>query len=310
MTEHEPRRVLGEPEETYFKKSLDVATNSGLKVLNSRSPMGYHFYITNEDDEESTAAKDFGRAFHTSVLEPHKFFSTYCVLPDDAPRRPTAAQWNAAKPSANSAAAMDWWRRWMGDNQGRMILTAKEYDMAVGMGKAARENVLEIPDGNGKFIEILGGELFDLCDKEVTYYWTDERTGIACKARVDLDCDEFQFGGDLKSCENAEPEAFARTITNYGYHQQHAHYCDGRAKVTGKPWKNFLFFACEKRKPHVPSVCQINAMAEERGFVLRDRALTKLAGCLREQRWPPYSKRIVEIALPAYAHFDSPMEDA
>lgn len=306
----ENRRVTGEPESIYFQKDLDVATNSGLKVIDMRSPMAYHYYMTNQDEEETTAAKEFGRAFHTSVLEPHKFFSTYCVLPEDAPRRPTQAQWNAAKPSPASQASMDWWRRWMGENVGKLILSAKDYDMAIGMGKSVREQVLEIPDGAGKLITILGGELVDLCEKEVTYYWTDPRTGIQCKSRVDLDCAEFNFGGDLKSCENAEPEAFGRTITNYRYHQQHAHYCDGRKQVTGTPWKNFLFFACEKRKPHVPLVAQVNSVAEERGFFLRDRALDKLAASLATQRWSPYSKRIVELALPAYAMFDGPNDNA
>jgi len=302
------RRVPNEPDEVYFQKALDVATNSGLKVIDHASPMGYHYYITNEDDEESTAAKDFGRAFHTSVLEPHKFFSTYCVLPEEAPRRPTQAQWNAAKPSANSMASMDWWRNWMAKNQGKEILSARDYDMAAGMGTSARATVWKIPDGNGGFVTITGGELFDLCEKEVTYYWTDPKTGIKCKSRVDLDCEELAFGGDLKSCMDASPESFARSITNYRYHQQHAHYCDGRRIVTGRPWKNFLFFPVEKRKPYVPGLYQINSMAEERGFERRDRAMAKLSYCLTESRWPPYRDTITELALPAYEFFDSPQE--
>lgn len=307
-TDWPTRRVPNEPDEIYFKKELDVATNSGLKVIAQKSPMAYHWYITNEDEEETTAAKEFGRAFHTAVLEPHRFFSTYCVLPEDAPRRPTQAQWNAAKPSANSIASMDWWRQWMGDNVGKQILSAKDYDMAAGMGQSARNAVWEIPDRAGGWLEIQGGELFDMCEKEVTYYWTDPRTGLKCKSRVDLDCEELSFGGDLKSCMSAHPESFARTMSSYGYHQQHAHYCDGRRIVTGKPWVAFPFFAVEKPKPYVPGLYLVNAPGEERGFELRDRAMDLLAECLAENRWGPYRKRMTELALPAYAFFDSPQE--
>jgi exodeoxyribonuclease VIII len=307
-TDWPTRRVPNEPDDVYFQKALDVATNSGLKVIEAESPMGYHYYITNEDDEESTAAKDFGRAFHTSVLEPHKFFSTYCVVPPEAPKKPTAAQWNAKKPSPDSMAAMDWWRQWMGDNQGKLILSAKDYDMAIGMGNSARSAIWELPDGDGGIITIPGGELIDMCEKEVTYYWTDPRTGIKCKCRVDLDCEELSFGGDLKSCMSAHPETFARTMTTYRYHQQHAHYCDGRRIVTGRPYKAFPFFAVAKRKPYVPGLYCVNVIGEERGFARRDHAMDLLAECLANDRWPPYRKRMTELALPAYEMYDSPQE--
>lgn len=302
------RRIANEPDDVYFQRDLAVASNSGLKVLAERSPMAYHWYMTHPEDDESSTALDFGHGFHCATLEPEKFARTYCVLPNDAPRRPTQAQWNAKKPSPESQQAMDWWRVWMTDNQGRTVLSANDYDMIQGMAGSARANLLEIPNGKGKVIEIVGGELFDMCEKEVTYYWTDPRTGLQCKSRVDLDCAELEFGGDLKSTIDASPEGFARGITRYRYHQQHAHYCDGRSIVTGKPWKNFLFFACEKAKPHVPGVYQVNAMAEERGFELRNRALDTLKVCIETGKWPPYSNKIVELALPAYAFFDGPQE--
>lgn len=306
MTDFIPGITYDEPEAVYFDRALDVASNSGLKIIGAKSPMHYHFAMTapEDEDETQTAAQVFGRGFHSATLEPHKFANTYAVLPANAPQRPTAAMVNAKNPSPESLARQDWWAKWEADNRGRIVVPAKAYDAIAGMGQAMRAHVLEIPDTSGNIITIRGGELFDLCQKEVTLRWIDARTGIKCKARVDLHCAELGFGGDLKSCEDASPDGFARAIASYRYHQQHVHYCDG-AQATGTPWSKFLFFACEKAKPYAPAVHEIPAIAEERGRFLRDKAMDRLKRCLETGRWPTYSNKIIEAMLPAYAFYEA-----
>lgn len=296
--------ILDEAPETYYARDPAVASNSGLKIIGAKSLAHYRYWCDHPEDDGSTAALDFGRAFHCATLEPDVFGRTYCIVPPDAPRRPTAAQWNAKKPSPDSMAAMDWWSQFNNDNAGRITLSTDDMDMARGMADAIRAQVLTIPDTSGKPLKLRGGELLDLCQKEVTFRWTDERTGIQCKARADLHCPELGFGGDLKSALDASPAGFAMAVHRYRYHQQHVHYTDG-AQAAGTPWSNFLFFVGEKAKPHVPGVYYIPAMAEERGRFYRDQALDKLKAALESGVWSGYSDTITELVLPAFAYFDA-----
>jgi hypothetical protein len=301
---YDNRILYDEPPSVYFQRELDVASNSGLKIIGEQSPAHYHWWCTHPEDDESTAALDFGHAFHMATLEPAKFAATYCVLPSDAPARPTQAMINAKKPSPESLARVDWWFRWTSDHAGMQCLSDKDMQQITGMATAMRNHVLQIPDSDGKLIRIQGGELFDLCQREVTLRWTDPRTGIRCKARTDLHCNELAFGGDLKSAIDASPDGFARAVHRYRYHQQHVHYTDG-AQATGTAWTNFLFFACEKVKPYVPAVYYVPAIAEERGRFLRDKALDRLKRSLDTGTWPGYTDTITELVLPAFAYYDA-----
>jgi hypothetical protein len=295
--------LYDEPAPHYFRRELHVASNSGLKILDEQSALHYYHWVTHPENDERTAALDFGHAYHAASLEPEQFARTYCVLPDDAPSRPTSRQINAKKPSPSTLEQIDWWQRWEDDHAGRVCLPAKVMDQIRGMADALRSHALRIPSG-GRIITIRGDELFAVCRTEVTRYWTDPRTGVRCKSRTDLDCQEFAFGGDLKSTVDASPDGFARAVVRYRYHQQEAHYTEG-AKATGAPWPNFLFFVSEKEPPYAPAVYTIPAMAEERGHFLRNRALDKLRRCLETNTWPGYSDTITELVLPAYAFYDA-----
>lgn len=299
----ENRLILDEPADSYFRRELDVASNSGLKLIDERSPAHYYHWVTHPEDDQERDAFDFGHGLHTAVLEPHLLDTQYCVLPPDAPSRPTIRQIKAARPSDSTLRQIDWWAEWDARHAGRTELTAKEYDAIRGMVASMRAQVLRIPDSSGGVVSIRGGELFDLCRKEVTLRWTDPRTGVKCKARADLDCPEFAFGADVKSTVCAHPDDFARAVTRYRYHQQHVHYCDG-AQATGQPWQNFLFFACEKVAPYVPGVYYVPAIAEERGRALRDRALETLKRCLDSGTWPGYTDTLTELVLPAWAYYE------
>ena len=78
---------IHEPAEEYHKRRLDVASNGGLVLLDTTTPLHYHHWITNpEPDEAESAALKLGKAYHCAVLEPDVFAETYCVIPPDAPR--------------------------------------------------------------------------------------------------------------------------------------------------------------------------------------------------------------------------------
>lgn len=302
MNIDEQRNVIlhNVPEAVYYTRQLAVASNSGLKILDERSPRHYQHWCENPDnDDDATAGLIFGKAFHCATLEPDKFATVYSVLPAEAPRDLRRYR-NAKKPNADTLAAIDWWDNWEAANVGRIMLSAASYDQAAYMGESLRAYRMEFP-GN---VDLTGGELFDSCEKEVTLFWTDEETGIRCKARADLHNREFRLSGELKSVMDGSREAFARAIVRYRYHVQNAHYGDGY-KTCGEPITSFPFFCVEKTAPYVVASWHVDAMAEERGYAIRRRSLLKLKRCLEEDRWPGHTTTLETLSLPAYAFYSA-----
>jgi hypothetical protein len=279
--------IANEAPESYYRRKLDEASASGLKKM-LRSPAHFHHWVQDPDADKSSPALEFGRAFHCATLEPDVFADTYAVLPADAPQRPTAAMLGAAKPSDSSKARQEWWAAFDAENSGRVFLSANDHDRARYMADSVRAH----PVAAGLLV---GGE------REVTFRWHDDETGLACKSRADLYL-PGEFLMDLKSCVDASPEGFARAVINYGYDVQQAHYVDG-AKQCDDPLRHFIFLACESAAPYVCQPHVLDAHAESRGWTLRQRAITRQAECFKANRWPGYSDRINELTLPAFAFF-------
>ena len=91
------------PFEQYHE--VEAVSASGLRLL-ARSPWHYR----NRVSVKPTRPMLRGTLAHCALLEPHALDERYIVAPEDAPRRPTEAQWNAVKSNATSQAAKDWWR--------------------------------------------------------------------------------------------------------------------------------------------------------------------------------------------------------
>lgn len=284
----ENRILLDEPIDVYYQRRLDEANSTGLKLIDMRSPAHFHYYTMHPEEDEDTKTKAFGRAYHCAILEPDQFHKRYIVLPEDAPERPTEKMLNAKKPTENSIHRQDWWREWGHLSAGRVTLSAKDYDRAQRMGDAVRAHPLACG-------LIVGG------DREVTFRWIDPRTGMKCKSRIDLNV-PGEFMLDVKSCEDASREAFARAVTNYRYDLQMAHYVAG-ATECGQPVRRYVILACESQAPFVCQPYILDAMAEQRGWAIRERAIAKQAACVASGRWPGYSDTVEELTLPAWAFY-------
>ena len=135
---------------------------------------------------------------------------------------------------------------------------------------------------------------------EVTARWRDATTGIECKARGDVWVPELATLADVKSTTDASPEAFARTVENFGYHRQQAFYEDGWAAV-GQPTEHFAFIAVEKSAPYLIGVYQLDEAAVYIGRRQVRRGLGLLASCNARGEWPGLPQHITEISLPRWA---------
>jgi hypothetical protein len=76
---------------------------------------------------------------------------------------------------------------------------------------------------------------------EQSFWWDDKATGQRCKCRPDW------YQGttivDLKTCQDASANSFARACATFAYHTQAAHYLNGTFA------DRFVFVAVEKTYP-------------------------------------------------------------
>lgn len=293
---------LDEPVEEYYVRRLDVASASGLSVLDNDEdgcPARYFHYMTEAvEDEDATAAKDFGKAFHMAFLEPERFDDVYTIMPKDAPRDLRRFR-DAKKPSLETLTSIEWWDNFEAVNAGKSFMTDASMELCRGMAESMRRLPIEFEGG----FKILAGELLSMCETEVTVRWIDEDTGIECKLRADLWSEELAFAGDLKSAKSASLSGFSRAINSRRYHVAHAHYCEG-FRVVGKPLSHFVLLPVEKVKPFISASWRVDAVSEERGWALRQRAMRRLDKCLKSGEWPGYTTSIRSIGIPAFGHYD------
>ncbi|MEI6730648.1 MAG: PD-(D/E)XK nuclease-like domain-containing protein, partial [Pseudomonadota bacterium] len=101
--------------------------------------------------------------------------------------------------------------------------------------------------------------------------------------------------------EDASPEAFEKSIWNYGYHKQAAFYSDGFDEVYGKKPEAFIFIAVEKKPPYAVSVGMLPSDYIEFGRRANAENLRTYADCLKTNEWSGYDDEIRIFNPPAWA---------
>jgi hypothetical protein len=265
------------PHEEYHRQDLGVASAGGLKLVR-RSLAHYHWHHTAPRQDRDTPALRFGRAYHALVLESGTFASQFAVQPKFGDLRTNAAK-----------ALRD---KWEDENIGKTPIAADDWRVLVEM----RDVLMRHP---------LAAEMIAEGEAESSYRWVDERTGLRCQARPDFrgSVGGRRYFADLKTCEDASPREFARSVVSYDYHVAHCHYADG-ARQSGEPIDNYFFICQEKSPPYAVAVYTIDAAAEERGFQILFASMDRLAEGVRTNRWPAYPDSIEQLQLPGWAFAD------
>lgn len=193
---------------------------------------------------------------------------------------------------------------WMANNGHRTVLEPEEWDQL----HAMRDAVLAHPAARALLTNVPG-------KAEQSVYWVDQVTGELCRCRPDF----WRADGivvDVKTTEDASPEAFSKSLGGWRYHVQHPFYLDGvnaALKQGKKPkWlkadqcRGFAFLAVEK------TACVVNGQAKGVAvYVLDDVAvdlgraeyqqdLAKYAQCRATGTWPGYGDGVETISVPQY----------
>lgn len=257
--------------DVYHRRELHTVSKSALDELN-RSPAHYHAWLHGIEAAD-TPALVFGRAFHAALLEPEHFHRVYRTPPSFGDLR-----------SSRNREARD---AWLGENPG---VTALHSDDAIRI-QLMCASVMAHP---------AAGRLVREGQAEVTLRWRDPLTGLRCKSRCDYWVKAKRFAVDVKTTEDASPEAFARSVYKYRYHVQDALYRQGFAEL-GEPIKHFAILAVEKTPPYAVAVYTLDEDAIMKGYNSARGNILKLDECIRANTFPSYSQGVETLSLPPWA---------
>ncbi len=266
-------------------------SKSGLDDI-ARSPATYfaRHLDPQRPPERERAGQLEGSLAHCAVLEPDAFASRYTVVPADAPRRPTEAQWNAKKPSDESIAAMAWWREFNARTAGACVITTAQRDVALRQAESMRA----IP----ALRDALAGDSI----AESSAYAIDDATGELMRCRPDLvyRVERGVVLFDVKTYSSAEPDEFSRQVARKRYHVQDAYYRDVYARAAGVNVLGFVFIAVENEYPFLAHALMLDDESVDSGRRTYRRDLETYAMCHRCDVWPGYGDEISLITLPRW----------
>lgn len=134
-------------------------------------------------------------------------------------------------------------------------------------------------------------------EAESSIWWQDEEHGLRCKCRPDWWAADLVV--DLKTTLDASPKAFAKSVANFGYHRQQAHY------VKGTNCSRFIFIVVEKVYPFQTAVYELDTEASAIGEEQRNRAMRRIAACKQRDEWPGYGDEVQTLSLPTWATYDN-----
>lgn len=277
------------PEDAYHAPDIQLASKHGLDLIldcPARFKAAFDF-----GRKEPTEDQYLGTAFHCAALQPDVYLRTYTVMPDFGPTR--ANEELGITPEVGKA---NKWRRkaWLAENEGKTLLEADQAKTIEGMVAALRADEL-------------AGPLLERSLSEVTCRWRDPRTGVECKARADLWCEELALLDDLKSSFDASWTGFRFASEKYGYYKQDSMYRRGWA-ATGHTIGVFMFTFIEKDPPYLVAHYEHDPDDIAAGIEANEIALEDLATCLATGEWPGYGiradgrKEIRRVPLRRWAH--------
>lgn len=263
-----------------------------------RSPLHYK---TNKDAANDNERKDsptsdqaFGSAYHTFILEPEEFINRYVTIPEDAPKRPSITQRNAAKPSASTLEAIDFWDKFEAESAGKEIIDLDDLATLNAMAEALKND----PAASA----LLGGSPGRA---EMSAYWVDPRTGLLLRCRPDY-WREDGILVDLKTTIDASLAEFSRSVVKWRYHVQAPFYLDGTNEAITQSGAQierptqFVFVAQEKKPPFAVACYVLDDEGLRIGRAEYRADLDRLAECKASDVWPGYGSKIQQISVPVW----------
>lgn len=130
---------------------------------------------------------------------------------------------------------------------------------------------------------------FGELNTEQTMLWIDPASGQWCRARPDAISPDFKRVVEVKTCENASPAAYSRTLWSMWYDVQMAHVAQGLDALKGEdPTREFFWLLVEINPPYATAILQLEGESMELAERRRALGLKRWAKCLSSNSWPGY----------------------
>jgi hypothetical protein len=250
-----------------FDEYLKIpAVNFSTLKAGRQSALAYAYRV--EHPLEDSVRLAMGRASHTALFEPDRFLLDYALFA--GPRR----------------AGKDW-DQFCAANKGKTILKADEYRECLGIRDAVRAHA------------VAGRLLAPPAEAEKVITWTDEPTGLPCKARLDW----YRAGllCDLKTTQDIEGRRFGATAARMGYHVQMAFYRAGLL-ANGLEAPPAKIIAVSVPAPHDVAVFSLDDDVLYQGEQEAAELLRMVAAGRFSGLWPGrYPAEEVPLQLPGWA---------
>ena len=269
--------ILDMPEAEYHAHPA-LSSTGARRLLRPGCPALFHW--ERKHPAPATEAMKLGRAAHREVLG----VGSDIVVSDE---------WT----SYRTDAAREWRDAAEAEGLIPMLASSSAWERVQGM-KAA---LLAHPSYRRLFDPERG-------DAEVSAFWTDDETGVECRARFDF-LPHRQDGqrlivADYKKTTDPEPGTFARDAANYGYPMQADWYLRGVRALGLDPDPAFVFVAQSDKPPYLVSVTYLTSrdltLAHHRNRI----ALHTFKACTERDEWPGYDA-VTALPMPAYWRIDS-----
>jgi len=213
---------------------------------------------------------EFGSAFHTLILEPNLFDEQYFVMPEKVLLKNVGeVLYREFKKIEEEAAQTT-----------KRVLSQADYQKLIAM----RESLFAHSRATG---------LLQKAVYESSYFWQDENTGLMLKSRPDILHSNIYV--DLKTCDDASPQAFQKSMALYGNHIQAAMVQDGVHALTGNKLDACINVCVEKTYPHCVGIYIISEAAIEFGKCEYKQILLDLKAAMCENAYSDYPIQTIDL---------------
>ena len=226
---------------------------SDLKIITKQNARALWHSKFNElaPPKLPTPAMKFGTLFHAMILENDSFYGKYRVVEDKRTKK-------------GKEQALEY------ETKGITVITPQDAALA--------DNMLQSICSNS-----VAWELLDKGKSEQSFWWSHSATGLDLKCR----CDKINGDTvvDLKTTGEggASPDSFTKTITQFNYHLQAAHYLQGTGAT------RFVFVVIEKVFPYNIGVYELENEFLDNGYELQEQALLKVSEATQTGKWLGYT---------------------
>ena len=268
------------PNEKYHSE-IPAISKGDLDKIN-RSPFMFMEQVAGLYKQEETPAMQFGSLVHTALLEPDKLIKNYA-----------SDELFLELGGRTSKAYKDAVKEYLDTNKGISLVKADDW--------ASLQKIMQEAKSNELISELLTDGV-----AEQTIVWKEEGLNFRCRPDYMREWAGKTLAIDIKTTKNIKE--FERTIANFRYHVQAAHYMAGLTEVMKKECL-FVFIILENQYPFASRIVALNDMTLKLGSDTRQKDIDTLKECIKSNTFPKYERfatpEIEVVDVPAWAFYNT-----